>query len=89
LGKLVKFIIGLLMMAVGLMGLVTYVDPEMPIRATFKLRSLPVEAITRPWFEFANNLQQMNAAEYGGYALLFFGLAVAGALTLWKTSRQK
>jgi hypothetical protein len=89
LARLIKFIIGLLMLVSGIVGLLTYADPELPVRATFKLSSVgePVDTLLRHWFEFSNGLQTMPGAEYIGYLVLFFMLTVSGALTLWKVSR--
>lgn len=91
LARVLKIIVGLLMTVVGLMGLLCYPYPELPIKATILLRSLgePVGAIFKVWFEFSNSLHTMNVANYLGYGLLFFGLTVAGVLTLWKASRGK
>lgn len=89
--KLVKIVIGLLLLTVGSLGLVSYIDPEMPIRMAFNFRSAgdPVGTVSRVWFDFVDSLQTMNTIEYGGYALLLFGLAVTGFLTVWKALRQK
>lgn len=86
-----RIVLGLLMTGFGLLGLATYVSPELPIKATYQLRSMgePVGTLLRHWFEFANALQTMNIIDYGMYALVFFGLAFAGVLTVWKTLRRK
>lgn len=86
--KILKFLIGLILLIPSLLCLVVYIDPEMPVRVGMKWSEAPepfATAITR-WFEFANFIQNANTAEYLGYLILFFGLAVAGFFTCLKST---
>lgn len=75
------------MLSTGLLGLVTFIDSEMPIKAGYRWRSVgePLATMIQRWFEFSNHLQQVNILEYYGILLLCFTLTVAGGFTCWKS----
>lgn len=82
-----KFLIGLILLVPGALSLITFLDPELPIRVAFNWRSLqePFGALVRQWFSFGNYLQTANTAEYLGTLLLCFGLTVAGFFACLKS----
>ena len=84
--RIVKLALGLALLAIGLLGLLPYASPELPMTVAFKLRGLgePVGTMARKWFEYSNYLQNARSTEYIGTLVLSFGSLVIGALTLIK-----
>lgn len=71
----------------GSLALVTFLDPELPIRVAFNWRGVqePFGTLVRQWFSFADFLQTANSGEYMGALFLCLGLAVAGFLACLKS----
>ncbi len=75
------------MLLVGLLGLVTFVDAEMPMKLGFRWRSVgePLATFIQRWFEFSDHLQSVNILEYYGILLACFALAMSGGFTCAKS----
>lgn len=64
----------------------TYAYPELPVKLAFQGSEAAASMgfLFEKWFAFSNYLQATNPAEYLGFLVVFFGLAVAGLLTCIK-----
>lgn len=86
-----RLFIGAAVLLVGVLGLTTFVDPELPIRTSLQVSQSPEPVIwlVRKWFEFSNFLQTAGLLDYWTSLLAVSALTLTGIFTVWTTFSKK